>query len=151
MVFTYIEWPSYRRYLNENRRTGRPERNDALMPPLIYTGNGEPILAAGEVFCRWRDVDGVLCTERKEYSTPVGLERHFADCHGTRTHGLCTGFNNPRYKEELNRWYFAVVNGEMPRWVPRRTANAPVADSISDVGGGKDYHEIDFAKSLISF
>ncbi|KAL7927465.1 hypothetical protein ACQKWADRAFT_325084 [Trichoderma austrokoningii] len=137
MAQTYKDTPIYRQYLNVDSATGRGERLDDLMPHLQYNENGHPIIVPGEVYCRWRSDDGALCVKKNALSSTSALRTHYRGCQGCSPESRRTGSNNARQQQELHRWYRAVVNGEMPRWMPRKaadTAVAVVADGARDDG-----------------
>ncbi|UKZ62747.1 uncharacterized protein TrAtP1_003980 [Trichoderma atroviride] len=127
MVRTYKDTPSYRQYLNVDPVTGRGERLDHLMPHLQYNEDGQLIIVPGELFCRWRSDDGALCVKGTALSSATALRKHYHGCHGSPTENRRHGSNTFEFQVELHCWYRAIVNGEMPRWVPRKAADATVA------------------------
>ncbi|KAK1250594.1 hypothetical protein MKX08_010597 [Trichoderma sp. CBMAI-0020] len=124
---TYQDTPSYRQYLNADPVTGRGERLDHLMPHLQFNEDGQLIIVPGELFCRWRRDDGALCVKRTALSSSAALRKHYHGCHGSPIENRRNGSNTVMFQQELHRWYRAIVNGEMPRWVPRKAADTTVA------------------------
>ncbi|QYT05358.1 hypothetical protein H0G86_012252 [Trichoderma simmonsii] len=89
----------------------------------------------GELFCRWRDKDGVLCDRYEPYFWRDSLRYHYRYIHALDVpiNGI-KGFT-AGYHDQLDRWYTEVANGEDPNWIPINPADSTYDSAIKNADG----------------
>ncbi|PKK47206.1 hypothetical protein CI102_9775 [Trichoderma harzianum] len=89
----------------------------------------------GELFCRWRDEDGVLCDRYEPYFCRESLRYHYRYIHGREIPITGKSGFTTRYHNQLDRWYTQVANGEDPNWIPINPADSTYDAAIKNADG----------------
>ncbi|RSL73341.1 hypothetical protein CEP54_000316 [Fusarium duplospermum] len=118
---------AYKNYLGKTV-ISRPE--DWLLPRLDLDQNNQIYMAPGEVYCRFRDADGHLCSNDGRFSQRRYLIMHYRKEHDLTVACNATNPSSVKGRALVAGWYKELIEGLQPSWRAKdqRAEDAKAAD-----------------------
>ncbi|RSL80097.1 hypothetical protein CEP51_006834 [Fusarium floridanum] len=121
---------SYKNYLGKTV-ISRPE--GWLLPQLDLDQNNQVYMAPGEVYCRFRDANGHLCSHDVRFSRRAYLIRHYKKAHGLSVVSNVTNATSIKGRALVAGWYKELMDGLQPSWRAKDQRDEDVRAAYRDL------------------